>query len=67
VTPDPTDPENDPTPTWDVTITLSDGETIRLQDVSDDATRELEALPFTSENGHVAIVQATSTDFPDAG
>jgi hypothetical protein len=59
-------PESNPA-TWDVTITLSNGETIRMQDVSDDAARQLEELPFTSTNGHVAIVQATSAELRDAG
>jgi len=61
----PTGPDDEPT--WDVTITLSDGETIRLQDVGDYATRQLEDLPFTSVNGHVAIVQVMSTELRDAG
>ena len=45
---------------FDVTIHLTDGETITRPGVPDDVAREFEDLPFTAPN--VAIVQVKSTE-----
>lgn len=45
---------------FDVTIHLTDGETIVREDLPDDVAREFEDLPFTAP-GEVAVVQVSST------
>jgi hypothetical protein len=44
---------------FDVTIHLTDGETILREDVAGDVAREFEDLPFTAPE--VAVVQVAST------